>query len=76
MKILLANNEDLDQMPHHVASDLGLHCLPMIFLQVSRQKWVKQAVKPDVNCIIYSQTCLKGSSKGRTKSGCLRQVTL
>ena len=24
----------------------------------------------------YSQTCLKGSSKGRTKSGCLRQVTL
>ena len=24
---------------------------------------------------IYSQTCLKGSPKGRTKSGCLRQVT-
>ena len=23
----------------------------------------------------YSQTCLKGSSMGRTKSGCLRQVT-
>ena len=23
----------------------------------------------------YSQTCLKGSPKGRTKSGCLRQVT-
>ena len=25
--------------------------------------------------LIYSQTCLKGSPKGRTKSGCLRQVT-
>ena len=34
-KILLANNEDPDQMPHYVASDLGLHCLPMT-LQVSR----------------------------------------
>ena len=22
------NNVDPDQMPHHVASDLGLHCLP------------------------------------------------
>ena len=28
-KILLANNVDPDQMPHYVASDLGLHCLPM-----------------------------------------------
>ena len=27
-KILLANNVDPDQMPHHVASDQGLHCLP------------------------------------------------
>ena len=26
-KILLANNVDPDQMPHYVASDLGLHCL-------------------------------------------------
>ena len=24
-----ANRVDPDQMPHHVASDLGLHCLPM-----------------------------------------------
>ena len=28
-KILLANNVDPDQMPHYVASELGLHCLPM-----------------------------------------------
>ena len=35
-KILLVNNVDPDQMPHDVASDLGLHCLPMAFLRVSR----------------------------------------
>ena len=31
-KILLANNEDPDQTPHYVASDLGLHCLLMTLL--------------------------------------------
>ena len=35
-KILLANNVDPDQMPHNVASDLGLYCLPMTLLRVSR----------------------------------------
>ena len=29
---------------HYVASDLGLHCLPMTLLQVSRQKWVKRVL--------------------------------
>ena len=29
-KILLANNIDPDQMPHYLAFDLSLHCLPMI----------------------------------------------
>ena len=28
-KILLANTADTDQTPHYVASDLGLHCLPI-----------------------------------------------
>ena len=27
--ILLVNREDTDQMPHSVASDLGLHCLSL-----------------------------------------------
>ena len=27
---------DPDQMPHHVASDLGLHCLPMTLLRASK----------------------------------------
>ena len=33
-KILLANSVDPDQMPHNVASDLGLHCWLMTLLQV------------------------------------------
>ena len=33
---MLANSADPDQMPHYVASDLGLHCLPMTLLRVSR----------------------------------------
>ena len=33
-KILLANNVEPDQTPHYVASDLGLHCLPMTLLRV------------------------------------------
>ena len=32
----LANNVDANQMPYYVASDLGLHCLPMTLLRVSR----------------------------------------
>ena len=28
-KLLLANSGDPDQTPHHAASDLCLHCLPM-----------------------------------------------
>ena len=33
---MLANIVDPDQMPHYVASDLGLHCLPMTLLLVSK----------------------------------------
>ena len=32
---LFANIGDPDQMPHSVASDLGLHCLPVTCLGVS-----------------------------------------
>ena len=28
-RIMLANTVDLDQMQHHLASDLDLHCLPI-----------------------------------------------
>ena len=33
-KSLSANNGALDQMPHHLASYLGLRCLPIILLRV------------------------------------------
>ena len=39
--VLIANNVDPDQLPHYVASDLGLHCLLMTLLQVSRLELVK-----------------------------------
>ena len=44
MEILLANIVDPDQMPHYVASDLGLHCLLMTLLQVSKLEWVSKPI--------------------------------
>ena len=38
---LFANSGDPDQTPRSVASDLGLHCLPITRLWVSRLNWVK-----------------------------------
>ena len=35
-KILLAVSVHPDQTPHYVASDMGLHCLPMTLLQILR----------------------------------------
>ena len=40
MAKLFANSGDLDRMSHSVASDLGLKCLPITLLRVSRVKWV------------------------------------
>ena len=39
MAEVFANSEDPDQMMHSVASDMGLHCLPIILLGVS---WLQQ----------------------------------
>ena len=50
MAKLFANSEDPDQMPHSVASDLGLHCLRITLLQVSRLQWA--------NLGLLSQACL------------------
>ena len=36
MAKLFANSGDPDQTPRSVASDLGLHCLPITLLRVSR----------------------------------------
>ena len=37
---LFANSVDPDQTPQYVASHLGLHCLPIAILLVSRYEWV------------------------------------
>ena len=44
MAEVFANSEDPDQMPQNVASDLGLHCLPITLLGVSRLQWVNTEV--------------------------------
>ena len=36
-----ANSGDLDQTLYSVASDLGLHCLPITHFGVSSLQWVK-----------------------------------
>ena len=41
MDKLFANSEAPDQTPRSAASDLGLHCLPITLLGVSRLQWVK-----------------------------------
>ena len=41
---LFANSGKPDQMPRSVASDLGLHCLPVTLLGVSSLQWVKPLV--------------------------------
>ena len=40
MAKLSGNSEDPDQTPHYVVSDLGLHCLPVTLLGVSRLQLV------------------------------------
>ena len=42
---LFANSGEPYQMLHSAASDLGLLCLPVMLYGVSRQQWVKIAVK-------------------------------
>ena len=37
-----ANSAEPDQTPHSVASDLGLHCLPVSHLWDARLKWVEE----------------------------------
>ena len=43
-QILLADNVDPYQTPHHVASDLGLHCMHISLIRVSRYEWAKHHI--------------------------------
>ena len=53
MAKLFANSGDPDQMQQNVASDLGLHCLPITLLGVSRLQWVKYL--PLLVSVLYEQ---------------------
>ena len=55
---LFANSGDLDQTRHSATSDLGLHCLPITLLGISRLQWVNEVV-PDAVCFHF-YTMLKG----------------
>ena len=41
---LNANSVDPDQMLQSVASDLGLHCLPISLLLDARHRWVNRPI--------------------------------
>ena len=53
MAKLFANSGDPDQTLLSAATDLGLHCLPITFLQVSRLQWVKTSMNNDVSVSKY-----------------------
>ena len=45
---LFANSGDPDQTLHSAASDLGLHCLPITLLRVSRLQWVNMKLNSPI----------------------------
>ena len=52
---LYANSGDPDLMPHFAVSDLGLHCLPITLLGLSRLQWVKNSLANE-----YHNACFLG----------------
>ena len=47
------NSGDTDQTPHSVASDLGLHCLPVTLLGLSRLQWVRALLMSTYNLCFH-----------------------
>ena len=51
MAKLFANSGYPDQTLHSAASDLGLHCLPITVLRVSRIQWIRIVQSgPELKC--------------------------
>ena len=50
---LRQSSGDPDQMPHSVASGLGLHSLPMSHKKDARITWVKKVPVGEVVCFCY-----------------------
>ena len=72
MATLFANIGDPDQTLHYVASDLGLHCLPITLLGVSRLQWVN-SVDLEIICIKYSKAYFLGKKTRKNISkSCLK----
>ena len=69
---LSVNSEDPDQTPHSAASDLGLHCLPITLLGVSRLQWVNKcvdwAIKFQINQSRYCILCTDDSQITETET--------
>ena len=56
MAKLFTNSGDPDQALRSVASDLGLHCVPITPLRVSRLQWVKaKTVLAEQPCCIQTK---------------------
>ena len=49
---LFANSGDPDQMLPRVASDLGLHCLPVTLLGFPRLQWVNQTKSKTTDALV------------------------
>ena len=62
-----ANSADPDQIPHSLASDLGLQCLPITLLGVTRLKWVNLSTMA---------TSLQQKIYGPPNNGCHKEVVL
>ena len=54
MAKLFANSGDSDQTLRSAASDLGLHCLTVTLLWVSRLQWVKEQFDLGPYCLLMS----------------------
>ena len=66
---LFANSGDPDQSPHIAASDLGLHCLPITLLGVSRLQRVN--VNMDDSKMMHSKSS-RGGNYIKSTSGNIR----
>ena len=57
---LFVNNEDPDQTSHTVASDLGLHCLPVTRLRISSLSGLRKTICNRDHITLTIFCCQKG----------------
>ena len=74
MAKIFANSGEPDQTPHNAASDLGLHCLPITLLGVSRLQWVRSSVKDTSINLFLRGGCGEGGGGGVVYGGEYRAI--